>query len=591
MSVIYAPKSSNVDGRSLVFPVLIGVGLMAIFVRLWYIQVVRSAELVEKASHIFAATVPHPAPRGLIYDRNGKLLAGVQSQFVVMCVPMIAAKNPWVIDKVAQLLKVDPSKLKSKLEEGRWRPYLPTPIFIGAPVEAASLISESAEDLPGVTIDSLPTRYYPDPTSFSHVLGYVWVPSKDDVDRLDKLNLKAAPMVGKNGIEYVYEGDLMGEAGYDRMEMDKKMRPLRLAERENPEPGHKLTLTLDADLQKTALKQLAGRRGAAVAIDPNTGEVLCLVSAPEYDSSLFKNGISSADWERLSEDPDKPLLNRAVYAAYPPGSTFKIITSLAALRAGTFDPNRYVECRGYYEVGKRRSKCLSVHGAISFHHAFEKSCNTYFSDLAVRTGPDAVRQAALDCGLYARTNVDLRSESRGVIPTEAWLEKYRNPPKWYTGDTVNLGIGQGDVQATPIQMANLVALVATRGTNYVPHLVKAVTDSGGVHPKDAVVAHHVDAPDSFWNMLQDAMASVVDTGTGQKAKIPGLKWAAKTGSAEHKLDEKTHSWFIGYAPYDHPKIAIAVLVEGAGHGGDIAAPIAAEIVKKYLKPVAPASAH
>lgn len=586
MSVIHAPKEPTLDSRVLLLPTVVGLSLLTIFLRLWYIQVVKASELAERASYYRNTLVAKLAPRGLIYDRNNEVLAGIQSRFVLTAVPAVVNKNPWVLEKAAKLLNADESKLQEKVDAGAWKPYIPTTIFVGVPIEVASRIAEAGEDLPGLGVESQPMRYYPDSKAFSDVLGYVWSPNEKDVERLSKQNLKPAEYVGKTGIEYQYEQELMGAPGADHLEVDAKRRPMRVVGRDNPTPGGQLILGLDANLQKLALQMLQGKVGAAVAIDPRNGDVLCLASSPAYDSSLFANGISAKDWEMLRDDPDKPLLNRAISASYAPGSTFKLITSLAAERTGKFDVHRTTYCPGYYMVGKRKSKCMSAHGSISYHDALEKSCNTYFSALGMDVGEDAIRQAAVDCGLNDRTGIDIRSEAHGVIPTEAWLEKHRKPPKWYAGDTVNLSIGQGEVAATPLQMANLAALVGSEGVQYKPHLLKAIRHSDGkVEQIQPSISHRVTASAFFWREIKSAMTDVVERGTATRAKIQGLAWAAKTGSAEHgrKGQQQTHGWFVGFAPVDNPQIAVCVLVEEGGHGGEVCAPIAAALVKRYFE--------
>ena len=608
MSVIHAPKRPSVDLRVLIFPVAVSTVLTVIFFRLWYIQVVKAPELTDRAEHTRGTTVSLMAPRGVIQDRTGKTVAGVRTEFVVTAVPAEIKKNPWVMDKLAELLGADRQKLVKKVELAMGRKYLPTTIYVGVPVEKATLIAESQSELPGISVESQPMRYYDDPISYAHVLGYVYTPSDFDVKRLASKGLEPASYVGKQGVEFTYEPQLMGEQGVERWELDSRAKPTgkgnkmsrdvltRLVGRDNP-PGARLTLTVDNDLQHYALKALDGfngghYKGGAVAIDPKTGEVLCMVSNPTFDSSLFERGVvSPEDWSALSSDPSKPMLNRATASAYAPGSTFKIVTAIAALEAGALDLNRTEFCDGGYKVGRKMlTKCLGHHGFISFHEAFYKSCNTYFADLGVRAGHEAMEKASIECGLNAKSGIDTTGERRGLIPTKKWLSRYRNPPTWYTGDTVNMSIGQGEVLTTPLQMANLAALVGNNGVQFRPHLIKSIKASGDQdHLVAPEVLHHVDAPSWFWTELKAAMTDVVERGTAQHANIPGLRWGGKTGSAERTGQEKTDSWYIGVAPIDDPKIAICVHLEDVGHGGDFSAPVAADIVRHYLAKLAKVS--
>lgn len=590
MSVIHTPRRPNLDLRVMLFPVVIFFMLFVVFVRLWYVQVMLATRLTEKAEVFGKSFTPILAPRGLIEDRNDKLIAGIQSQLVLTATPSVVLKNQWVLDKVVTLLRaagakgVDPARLLRKTRDGSYKPRVPTPIFLGVPVEVAAKITEAGESLPGIGIESQPVRFYPDPESFSQLLGYVWVPSPDDVKRAAAEHRKMGPLVGKGGLEWVYERDLTGTDGYESVLLDSKKRPVRVAERSSPVPGREVVLGIDANLQETAIKALGNFRGAVVALDPSTGEILCLASTPTFDLSLFRNGISQEDFAQLNESPDHPFINRGVGSAFSPGSTFKIVTTVAAMRAGVFDPSRTIVCTGGFKLGRQYFKCLSHHGPIQFNEALEKSCNTYFSDLAMRVGKDMLRQTALDMGFFSKTGLDLPYERSGLIPTDAWLERVKRP--WVPGYTVLTGIGQGDVLTTPLQMADLAAFVANSGTIFRPHLVRGLRanpnqDIELVKPE---VLHQLDLPQSDWDYIREAMVGVVEHGTAAGSKIPGLVWAGKTGSAEVRGQEKTNSWFIGYAPADHPKIAICVMVEAAGHGGEFAAPIARQVVQRYLLP-------
>lgn len=605
MSVIHAPQKQQMEPRFAVFLALIGLGLVSLFLRLWYLQVVESQHLQEKAEFFRASSVAKLAPRGLIEDRNGVLLAAVKPQVVITAIPHEVNKKPWVLDKVALMLNVPVAKLKEKVEDGLWRAYLPTPIFVGAPVEIATRIAESSADLPGIGVDTQPMREYVDSKSFSHVLGYVWTPSAKDVERFKEEDRKPADYVGKLGLEYVYERDLMGSAGSESLEMDAKSRPLRVLDRVSPAPGDRLVLSLDADLQRTANEGLADvfkrmrAPGAVVALDPRNGEVLALATSPSYDTAVFKGGVSRSDWKALNDDPLHPMTNRALFGVYAPGSTFKMLTALATEQKGIFNPNAYAYCAGYYEIGNRKFKCLGRHGSISFYNALTKSCNAYFSDLGVRAGREAIVAAAQDATLGAKTGIDLLGESRGTLPTDTWIRavqglKPNEEFRWYLGNTVNISIGQGDVGATPLQMANAAAMIANSGMIYQPHLVRAKVSAkpgSQVVRTEAKILRQVKARPEFWPAVRAAMVNVMESGTARSGtQIPGVRWAGKTGSSEHKKGTKTHSWFVGFAPAENPVIAIAVVVESAGHGGEVAAPLAARVVRKWLekgqKPVA-----
>ncbi len=596
MSVIHTPRKPELDARLLAFPAVMGSLLGVLFLRLWYFQVVKASELQERADASRQKPIAQPAPRGLIYDRNGLLVAGVRPEITVTVKPAEIKKNPWIIDKLAEILKVDPKRLTKKLAATPWPGQLPMPIYTGASIEAGTRIAEAGDDLPGVSVETQAMRYYPDSTSFTHVLGYVGMPDQKELTRIVKAGLTPPEYVGKAGVEKSFETDLMGAAGAEYVEIDAKQHPLRVVGRDNAIPGKQLVLSLDANLQKFATDLMAKNKyvGGIAAVDPSNGEILCLVSSPTFDQNLFDGGISTDDWTALQGNPSNPMMDRAIAGTYSPGSTFKVVTTLAAYETGKFDPNMRVSCDGGYKIGRRFIRCLGHHGSINFRTALEKSCNVYFNTLGRAVGEDALRKAALELGLNEKTGIEIGQESAGLVPTEEWVAKHRKPPTWYVGDTLNFSIGQGETRATPLQMANLYAQVGNNGTSYRPHLVRALRNpvDKSEQPVKPQILHEIAATPEFWAVMREALVNVVDHGTAQRGKISGVEWAGKTGSTEFQHGKKTHAWFVGFAPAEQPKIAICVLIEDAGHGGDFSAPIAKEIVQRYLdslKPKAPSA--
>jgi len=582
--LIHAQRKPDLTIRELAVPLVLLAGLLVIVLRLWYLQVVIADVLVERASHTYMK-ISSPAPRGLVYDKEGTLLAGVRSELVVTVRPIAVKEEPTLLDRLAAILGVERAQLEEKVNAEAWRPYVPAPVYRGVSLDVASRIVELRSDLPGVDVTPTPMRFYPDSSTLAHILGYVWSANESDVARLRKLGVAAPKFVGKLGVEYSHETLLMGTIGQERIEVDAKGRPLRLVGRDSALPGAQVRLSVNLALQRYAMTALGGRKGAVVALDPRTGEVLAMVSAPTYDAGLFEGGISQAAYQALSNDPDKPFVNRAIRGLYSPGSTFKIVTTLAAVRAGVFDVSRPNTCPGYYQVGNRRVRCMGVHGSISFVRAFERSCNTYFIDLAMRAGIENLRATAFEVGLGHPTGIDLVGESGGIFPTDEWVKKWRPDGKWYPGDTANVAIGQGEVSATPLQMACVAALVANGGRSFRPHFVHSFTDPATHkdHETKPEVLADIAAPGVVWSSLRQAMGQVISSGTARSAAISGLSWGGKTGSTETRRDRKTHSWFVGFAPLNDPQIAVAVLVEDAGHGGEIAAPIARDVVRAYLQ--------
>ncbi len=580
--------------------------MAGIFSRLWYFQILRGPELADRAENLRYSVAPRSAPRGLIFDREGRLLASVKPQLVVTAVPSEVKKHPEVLTKLAEILGggVTVDKLAAKVKDARWRPYLASPIFFGASIEAATRIAESSEELRGIAIDSQPTRDYLDTIALCHILGRVGIPSKADLERLKDLGLDPAPIVGKDKLERAYEAELSGTPGAERVEVDAFRRPLRVIERSAATPGKQLVLTIDLDLQKFANELLwkSGKTGAIVAIDPRNGEVLCLASAPTFDQAVFNGGISPEDWKRLRDDPAHPQHNRAISTALQPGSTFKIVTSLAAFESGHFSVSDRYECKGGLDVGNRFIKCLGNHGSIGYTDALAKSCNVYFYNLAKLCGEDALRKAAAELGLGQHSGIELGADSKGIVPTAEYVLKNRKPPRWFLGDTMNFAIGQGYVATTPIQMANMMAQVANNGIRYKPHLVREVRDIASAKNSQIIQSEAVSeikASPDFWNSLQHALAEVVLHGTAAGARLENESLAGKTGSAEHgtkkdgngHFDKKTHAWFVGYSPVESPRIAICVLLEDAGHGGDFAAPVAKELLNHYFNVTVKASSN
>ena len=593
MSVIHAPEQTPLDARQLAMPIVLTVAFIGFVAKLWSLQVVQSSEVIERASRTAVVSDTSLAPRGRIVDRADRPVADVREELVVVGKLSTITKNdkksPEILDGVAQLLNMNRAAILKKLTQDQSRRDLWTPVAVGVPVEVASKFIESPESYPGFDVRSIPMRTYWDTTSLAHVLGYVWTPNDKVDELLRNQGITPADYVGRAGIEQFYEQDLMGKPGTEKFAVDARRRPIRYLGSDEPVPGKKLVLSIDLELQKLANSLLEGKRGAVVAIDPTTGGVLALASSPNYDAKVWQGGISHEDYQKLLDDQGKPLFDRAFQASYAPGSTFKIVTSIAALRAGVLDLNHSIVCPGYLAVGRRHMRCEN-HGAgavMDFRQALTKSCNSYFGDLARKAGIDAMRQACADAGLGKETGLDVPSEGNGFVSSEDWLQNQIEKGKkhgWYEGDTVNMGIGQGELAVTPLQMAEVACLVANRGVSYRPHLVKAMVDPETKKTTEIERQElgKVDAPTWFWSALTGAMENVIESGTAVSAKIPGLTWAGKTGSAENDPRKLTHAWFVGFAPFNDPKIAICVLIENGGHGGDASAPIAKQVVEHYL---------
>ncbi len=460
---------------------------------------------------------------------------------------------------------------------------------------------------PGVDIKARLFREYPRGEFASHVVGYIGRVTERDLARIEEqeaeANYRGTDHFGKSGLEQHYEFDLHGITGFEKVEVDAAGRPVRTLARSAPTPGNNLTLTLDATLQQIGEQAFGDRKGALVAIEPATGGILALVSMPNYDPNLFVDGIASADWQALNDSPQKPMVNRALNGAYPPGSTFKPFMALAALTLGKRRPEQAIADPGFYNFGGHvfMDDKKGGHGSVDMYKSIAQSCNTYYYMLANDLGIENIASFMGSVGLGQRTGVDIGGESTGVLPSPAWKKKRFKKPeqqKWYAGETISIGIGQGYNAYTPIQLAQATATLANDGVMFRPHLVKHITDTrtGRLTPIEPHPVKTLNWKPEHVAAVKHGMVGAVKEGTGQRAFAgAGYQAAGKTGTAQvyslkgtqYKRDSvkqelRDHSLFIAYAPAEAPKIALAVLVENGGFGAQAAAPIARQVFDYYL---------
>ncbi|MCL6623450.1 MAG: penicillin-binding protein 2, partial [Fimbriimonadales bacterium] len=453
--------------KAYVIPALTLLVLLALTLRLYYLQIIKGEHLGEVliGTRIFRA--PIVPPRGEITDRNGHVIATNRPELTVLVTPKVIREYPPAIARLSRLLGIPQDDLSQIIEENRLLRYAPFVLKGGISLQQAVQIEERKALLPGVSVQTQPIRFYPLGKDFAPVVGYVGGLNSNDVERLTSAGYDLPHFVGKTGVEAQYDLDLIGRFGYHRVE--RRGKTLVVRSTEPPQPGYRLQLTLDADLQSYAQSLLQDRRGAIVAIDPRNGEVLCLASTPTFDPNLFTKPLSKKDWARLVSHPGAPLHNRALSSAFAPGSTFKLVTLIAGVRAGLLSPSTTFTCEGAFQLGTRRVRCLGRHGRLDYERAIERSCNVFFANLAHRVGRERIVATAREFGFGDLTGIDLREEKTGTLPTDEWLEKSRRP--WYPGNTVNLGIGQGEISATPLQMAHYISVIANRGIGYKPHVL------------------------------------------------------------------------------------------------------------------------
>lgn len=575
--------------RASLFFGLIVVALLILWLRLWYLQIAQGEQLELKAQSARTRFVRIAPPRGAIVDRNGLPLATNKPLvFVVSVVPYEAKRNPDHLHLIANLLNLDFNKLKADVESPHVNPFAPVIIASGLSYQQAVPVFEAQHRFPELRVWMDSPRSYPLGSSAAHLIGYVGQVSPDELKRYAAMsedeesdgNLPIArydggDLVGKIGVEHRYELRLHGQPGGERVEVTPKGRHARVLETIESERGERLALTIDASLQQLAYQLLVDKkvRGALVAIDPRNGAVIALTSRPAYNPNLFVGRIPADLWNSLTNDRSAPLQHRAIQSAYAPGSIYKMVTAMSVLETGLMSPRNTVTCRGGTQLGTRFFKCHAVHGTVNMLGAIAHSCDSYFYEAARRAGPNRLAEYSRMFGLGAPTGIDLPHEGKGLVPDEEWKRK-RYKQAWYGGDTFNYGIGQGFLQTTPIQMAQMTCVVANRGFAYAPRLLLEAEPQVAIKPFGQA-AH--------WELVHRGMVSVVSSGTARSVTLPGIQVAGKTGSAEFRKGGKTHSWFVAYAPADKPEIALVVMAEEAGHGGTIAAPIAKAWLEAYFK--------
>ena len=588
-----------------------------LFIRFVWLQIVQHDYYQTRAEDNRISLVPIVPNRGLILDRNGLVLARNYSAYTLEITPSKSRDLDQLIDGLASIIDIQPKdrkRFKKLLEESRNFESLPIRTRL-TDEEVAKFIAHRYR-FPGVDIKARLFRQYPGGAFASHMLGYIGRVTDRDLEKIEEAeqdaNYRGTEHFGKTGLEQHYEFKLHGETGFEQVEVDAGGRAVRTLARSAPVAGNNLTLTVDAELQRIAEQAFGDRKGALVAIEPSTGGILALVAVPNYDPNLFVDGIDTQNWKELNESPDKPMVNRALNGAYPPGSTFKPFMALGALTIGKRRPEQAISDPGFFNFGGHhfRDDKKGGHGSVDMYKSIVHSCDTYYYMLANDMGIDNIAAFMAQLGLGSRTGIDIDGESEGVLPSQEWKRKRFKKPeqqKWYAGETISIGIGQGYNAYTPIQLAHATAIVANKGVVFRPHLVKFITDTKTgektlIEPKPtrtlALKPEHIE-------VIKNAMVGVNKEGTGARA-FAGAEYvsAGKTGTAQVyslkgaeykaggvKKELRDHALFIAFAPADDPKIALAILVENGGFGAQAAAPIARQVLDYYLlgkRPKAPA---
>jgi penicillin-binding protein 2 len=580
--------------------------------RFFYLQVIRHGELNTLAEANRISIVPVVPNRGIIVDRNGVLLAHNYSAYTLEVEPDRIANLESLIDELATVVEItarDRRRFKRLLEESKSIGSLPVRTRLSD--EEIARFAAVRYRFPGVEINARLFRQYPQGEVVSHVVGHIGRINQREVEQLQAdgltANYRGTDYIGKTGLEQNYERTLHGTTGVEEVEVDSGGRPVRTLSRTPPVSGNNLMLNLDARLQEVAYRAFGGRRGALVAIDPATGGVLAFVSKPGFDPNLFVDGIDSLHWNELNNSPDKPLVNRALAGTYPPGSTFKPYMALAALTYGKRTPQQTINDPGYFMFGGHqfRDSRPGGHGIVDMYKSIVKSSDTYYYMVANDLGIDAIARFMAQFGFGSRTGIDISGEAAGVLPSQEWKMRRFNE-KWFAGETISIGIGQGYNAYTPLQLAQAIATLASDGVAYRPHIVNYIEDfrTRERTPIESRRLRALELKRDHLAIVQQALVGVNKEGTAARsfmgaayvsagktgtAQVIGVKQGEKYVESQVQEQLRDHSLFIAYAPAENPRIALAVIVENAGFGARAAAPLARKVLDYYLLGKLPAT--
>jgi penicillin-binding protein 2 len=586
------------------FIIALSIAFIVILSRLWYLQITKGDEFAWLAKNNRIRIRRVPASRGMILDRNRRILVDNRQSFQVSVVPEDIDNAARLVSRMARVLICQPEDLRSRItHQNQRQPFCPLLIKADIPRKELAYLETHKLDLPGMFIDAVPRRSYNYNTLASHLIGYLGEIGQSELEEMESKGYRMGDFIGKDGVEKGWEANLRGVDGGRQVEVDSVGREIRTLSSVPPRPGHNVVLTIDLEIQKAVEDLLAGKIGAAVALDPQSGRILAMASSPSFNPDLFASGIGREDWVSLLSTPFHPLQNKAIQGQYPPGSVFKIITATAALEERAITPHETLFCPGFHQLGTKIYRCWKKggHGIVSLRRGIVESCDVYFYQVAHRLGIDTIAHYAREFGFGSPTEIELGDEKPGLIPTTAWKRKKYHEP-WYEGETLVAGIGQGAVLVTPIQMANMISAIANGGTLYRPQVVLRVEDVNGtiIEEYPSTVMRRVSVSEETLELIREALRGVVDDprGTGKAARIRGIPVCGKTGTAQVvklalseeieneediPIQYRDHAWFVAYAPQENPSIAVAVLVQHGGHGGSAAAPIAREIIEVALQ--------
>lgn len=584
--------------RILLWAALALFGLLLI--RLYWLQVIQFDRFrtLSENNRLRIRTIQ--APRGQILDRNGRPIAETQASFDLVCSPVDVTDLEGEVRLLEEIVEFDADEILGKIRAAKKvNPYSTITVARDLRFEQVSVVEFNREALPGITVQVEAKRSYPFGTVFAHVLGYVGEVSQDELDRSEDDRLAMGDIIGKYGLERRQDNVLRGINGGRYVEVDAAGRDKRLVNEAPPQTGGIVYTTLDADLQNAAAEAMGKGAGATIAMDPKTGDILAFVSAPAFDPNIFSRGIRKSEWEALSADIRKPMQNKGLQGTYAPGSTVKPFVALTALLEGIQDPKALVRCPGYLQIGNRRFRCWREkgHGSVDMYKAIVQSCDVYFYTMGMRVGPDRLARLEKDTGLGTITGIDLPGERKGLVPDTEWKKK-ATKDRWYDSEKAILGIGQGAIHVTPLEMLAGYSSLASGGEVMRPRLVRKIVarDRSAREFPPQRLRKLPWKPEDV-DFIRRALSGVVnDYGTGGAAKLPGIEVGGKTGTAQVATVKgkmiksenlpyllRDHAWFVAFAPVADPEIAVVTMMEHGGHGGSAAAPVVKAVMQEYFR--------
>ena len=591
-------------GRVLLASLLMLAFTAILIARYFDLQINQHQDFVTQSDNNRVHMRPNPPARGVIYDRNGEMLADNQSVSNLTIIRERSNDLEKLIENIGTLVPLsesDVTRFYKRLK--RRRPFEQTPIKFNLSEEEQAILAVNEHRLDGVKVSARLSRFYPKRDLFAHVVGYVGRINEREISLIDPIQYSGTDSIGKVGLEKFYENSLLGSVGSEHVETNARGRVMRVLNKVDPDSGSDLVLHVDSNLQQIAFDAFAGERGALVAMDVKTGGVLAMVSAPSYDANLFVSGISQKNYSELLNSADNPMFNRAIQGQYPPGSTVKPLFGLIALDNKTVSPSTRIEDPGFFFMEgierpwRDHNSERGGHGkGVDLAKAIIESCDVFFYKMGIKTGINILSSNSSAFGLGAKTGIDLPGEAIGIMPSRTWKKENRNS-SWFNGDTINMSIGQGFMLSTPLQLAVMTARIASKGKIIEPRLVKSV---GGIDLVPAKTKQVKEIDPKYWDYIHDSMKGVVHSARGTATSINrGLTYtmAGKTGTAQvvsisadedydkSKLNKRQwdHALFIAFAPFDDPQIAVGLIVENGEHGSSAAAPIARSVIDAYLQ--------